>query len=47
MWDIRNSIEDHRVREGKLNEKKSERKTNHERFWILGNKLRITEGGGG
>ena len=28
MWNIRNSAEDHRGREGKLNGKKSERETN-------------------
>ena len=44
MWNIRNCTEDHRGREGKLNGKKSERETNHERLWTLGNKLRVTEG---
>ena len=39
---IRNSVEDHRRREGKLNGKKSERETNHERLWTSGNKLRVT-----
>ena len=49
MWNIRNSMEDHRGREGKLNGKKSERETNHERLLTLGNKLRMVErkvGGG-
>ena len=46
MWNIRNSAEDCRGREGKLNGKKSERETNHERLWTLGNKLRVTEGRG-
>ena len=32
MWNIRNSVEDHRVREGKLNGKPPERKKNHERL---------------
>ena len=32
MRDIRNSTEDHKEREGKLNEKKSERETKHERL---------------
>ena len=32
MWNIRNSTEDHRGREGKLNGKSSERETNHERL---------------
>ena len=44
MWNIRNSEEDHRGREGKLNGKKSERETNHERLWNMGTKLRVTEG---
>ena len=44
MWSIRNSTEDHRGREGKLNGKKSERETNHERLWTMGNKLRVTKG---
>ena len=49
MWNIRNSVDDHRGREGKLNGKKPERETNHERLWILGNKLRVDRGavGGG
>ena len=46
MWNISNSREDHRGREGKLNEKKSERETNHERLWNPGTKLRVTEGRG-
>ena len=32
MWNIRNSAENHRGREGKLNRKKSERETDHGRF---------------
>ena len=32
MWNIKNSMEDHRRREGKLYGKKSERETNHERL---------------
>ena len=40
------STEDHRRREGKLKGGKSERETNHERLWTLGNKLRISEGRG-
>ena len=47
IWNIRNSAEDHRGKEGKLNWKKSERGTNHERLWTPGNKLRVTEGRGG
>ena len=38
MWNIRNSTEDHRGREGKLKGEKSEMETNHERLWALGNK---------
>ena len=44
MCNISNSTEDHRGREGKLNRKKSERETNNEIFWTLGNKLRVAEG---
>ena len=39
MWNIRNRVEDHRGREGKLNGKKSEGETNHERLWTLETKL--------
>ena len=46
MWNIRNSTEEHKGREGKRNGKKSEGETNHERLWTLGNKLRVTEGRG-
>ena len=41
MWNIRNSAENHRGKEGKLNEKKSERETNHEKLLTLGNKMSI------
>ena len=44
MWNIRNSAEDHRGREGKLKVKSPERAKNHERPLTLGNKLRV-EGG--
>ena len=44
MWYIRNSTEDRSEREGKLNGKKSERETIHERLLTLGNKLRVAEG---
>ena len=44
MWNIRNSEEDHRGREGKLNGKKSERETSPGRLWTPKNKLRVTEG---
>ena len=49
LWKIRNNTEDHREREGKLNGKKSERETNHDRLLTLGNELRVVEGevGGG
>ena len=45
----KNSTEDHRGRGGKLNGKKSERETNHERLLTAGNKLRVVdrEVGGG
>ena len=46
VWNICHSTEDHRGREGKLNGKKSERETNHERLWTPGTKLRVTEGRG-
>ena len=39
MWNARTSMEEHRGREGKLNGKKSEKETNHERLLIIGNKL--------
>ena len=35
MWKRRNSAEDHRGREEKLNGKKSEREINHERLLTL------------
>ena len=41
MWTLRNSTEDHRGREQKLNGKTSERETNHEKLLTLGNKLRV------
>ena len=44
MWNIRNSEEDHRGREVKLNGKTSERDTNHERLLTTGNKLRAAGG---
>ena len=44
MWTIRNRAEDHRVREGNLNGKSSERETNHERLLTIGNKLRVAGG---
>ena len=43
MWNIRNSTEDHREREGKLNGKKSERETKDEGLWTLRNKLKVSE----
>ena len=42
IWNIRNSVEDHR-REGKGNGKKSERETNQKTL-TLGNKLRVVGG---
>ena len=50
MWNMRNSTGDHRAREGKLNGRKSEWETNHERLLTLGKKLRVVAGvevGGG
>ena len=44
MWNIENSTQDHRGREGKLNVKSSEREKNHERLLTLGNKLRVAGG---
>ena len=41
MWNITNSAEDHRGREGKLKGKSSERETNHEKLLTLGNKLSV------
>ena len=46
MWNISNSMEDHRGRERNPKGEKSERETNHERLWTLGNKLRVSEGRG-
>ena len=42
-WNIRNSTEYYRASKGKLNGKKSERETNHERLWTLGNELIVME----
>ena len=47
MWTIRNSVEDNRGKEGKLNGKKSVRETNCERLLSLGNKPRVAERRGG
>ena len=44
MWNIRNSAEDHRGGERKLNGRLSERETNHERLPTLGNKLKVARG---
>ena len=46
MWNIGNSTEDHRGREGKLSGKSSEREKNHERLLTIGNKLRVSGGEG-
>ena len=46
MQNVRNSTEDHRGREEKLKGRKSGRKTNHERLWTPGNKLRASKGRG-
>ena len=44
MWNIRNSAEDPKGREGKLNGKSSERERRHERLLNTGNKVRIAGG---
>ena len=41
MWNIRNSTEDHKIREGKLSGKSPVREKNHERLFTIGNKLRV------
>lgn len=38
MRNVKNSLEDHKGREGRRNGKKSERETNHERLWTPGTK---------
>ena len=47
MWDIRDSAEDHRGREGKLGGEKSERETNHERLLTPGKQTEGCGKGGG
>ena len=47
MWNIRNSAREHRVREGKLNRKSSEREKNHERLLTKGYRQGCWRGGGG
>ena len=42
--ELRNSTEDHRGSEGKLNGKKLEGETNHEGLLTIGNKLRVAGG---
>ena len=44
MWNIGNSTEDHRGREGKL--RRNQRETNQERLLTVGNTLRVYEGEG-
>ena len=44
MWNIKNRAEDHRGREGKLNEKSSEREKICERLLTIGNKLMVAGG---
>ena len=46
LWNISNSTEDQRGREGNPKEEKSEREMNHERLWTQGNNLRVSEGRG-
>ena len=45
MWNIRNSPEDHRGRERKLNGESLEKETNHEKLIIIGNKQGGWKGG--
>ena len=47
LWSIRKNTEDIRRRKGEVNWGKKEREMNHERLWILRNKLRVLEGRGG
>ena len=44
MWNIGNSTEDHRGREGKMNAKSSEKEKNHETLSAIGNELRVAGG---
>ena len=44
MWNIRNSAEDPRRREGKLNGKSTEEKKSPERLLTIGNKLKVPGG---
>ena len=44
ICEIKNTSEDPRVREEKLNGKSFEREKNHEKLLILGNKLRVAGG---
>ena len=47
MWNIRNTMGDHRVREGKLKGNSSERKTNHKRLLTIENQQRGARGDAG
>ena len=40
-WNLRNKTDEHKAREGKIKQIKTERKTNHKRFLNIGNKLRV------
>ena len=46
MWNIKNNMEDIRGRKGKVNGRKSEGETKHERLWTLRKKWRVWEGSG-
>lgn len=44
MWNINDSIEDHREMEGNPRGEKSEKEMNHERLWTTTNNLGASEG---
>ena len=44
MWNIRNSTEDHREKEEKLDGKSSEQEKNQKRLLTTGNKLKVAGG---
>ena len=49
MWNLRNTTDEHKGKEGKLNNIKTEREANHKRLLNTENKLRVagegSEGG--
>lgn len=44
MWNVRNSIKDHKIREGKLKGKSSKTEENHERWLTLEINWELLEG---